>query len=93
MVFDLRRIFADQIVADVFNRADKCLFLIFERCFADTVDSGIGIYLDKHPIGAETIGHKGFYVRHFHAILSPFASKLDKNSQKPYTISKSYFFG
>ena len=45
---------------------DESLFLIFERAFANTVDSLVGIHLHEHPIRAKAIYDEGFGIRDFH---------------------------
>ena len=60
MLFNIKRVLSDKIFLDMLYRSYKCLFLIFKRCFSDSINAFIGINLYKDPICAKTIYCKSF---------------------------------
>ena len=60
MLFNIKRVLSDKIFLDMLYRSYKCLFLIFKRCFSDSINAFIGINLYKDPICTKTIYCKSF---------------------------------
>ena len=66
MLFNIARIFTLQVFLYMLQRSQKRLFLIFKSSFSDTVDAAVCINLHEHPVSAEAVDCKRFYVCYFH---------------------------